>query len=296
MKTETEKPKRDARSLALALLPSGVKSSVERALYSSGLSLSSLTDIRLRRDGASFITVGGVHRRLDTTLSPGEFDDFVFSLTGGSLFSHADTIREGYISVGGIRCGVCGRAALWNGEVGNVTDISSVSIRVPGDVPGCSSRVYELITRGGALSGALLYSPPGTGKTTLLRDLIRRLSADGRQLAVVDPRHELGSACVGMSADVLSGYPKDAGIVSAVRSLSPEIIICDELSGKRDAEAAVYSRSCGVPIVATAHAGTLSELRMRPETNALAGSGVFSYLVGLKRPPGKDMSFFINEP
>ncbi len=293
MKKETATQQKDA---VLNLLPDQIRRAVLRAVSSVGASVDVLTDIRLRRCGASFITVCGRHVRLETSLSPREFDDIVFALTGGSLFSHADTIREGYISVGGIRCGVCGRAVTRGGEIGEVTDISSVSIRVPGDIPGCAARVYELICRGGLPSGALVYSPPGVGKTTLLRDLIRLLSEDGKQISVVDPRRELGSACEGRSVDLLSCYPKDAGIVTAVRSLSPEIIICDELSGKKDADAALYARSCGVPIVATAHAGTLSELRMRGDTNEIIASGAFSYLIGLKRTPGAQMTYVINEP
>lgn len=276
-----EKIAAEAAARALSILPASMKSDIVRALGESGVRADSVTDIRLRREGRSYITADGRSYPINANISPHRFDEMIFALTGGSLYAHAETIREGYISVGGIRCGVCGRAVMKDGAISEVSDIGSVTIRIARDISGCSDRVYDLITRGGTLSGALIYSPPGGGKTTLLRDLIRKLSLDGHQFSVIDARRELGAACRGGSADVLVDYPKDEGIRCAVRSLSPELIICDELSGDRDARAALYAYACGVPIVATAHAGSTAELRSRREIRELLDSGVFMHTIGI---------------
>lgn len=281
---------------ALLILPSPIRADIMKTLEAECLSPDELTDIRLRREGGSCISVGTRSYRIAADISPRKFDDMIFALTGGSLYAHAETIRDGYISVGGIRCGVCGRAVIKNGSIGEICDISSVSVRVARDVPGCSERVFELVTKYTTLSGVMIYSPPGTGKTTLLRDLIRKLSDAGHQFAVIDSRRELAAAARGANVDLLSGYPKADGIRCAVRSLSPELIVCDELSGDDDTDAAFYARSCGVPIIASAHAGSLHELRCRREMNMLAEAGIFKYFVGLSRRDGEPMSHVISEP
>ncbi len=281
MENTKEKCCQTAAERALYILPPQIRDAAVRALMNAGKPVESLTDIRIRRSGRSYVTADRRHFPLEINIDGRTFDDMIYAFTGGSLYAHAETIREGYISVGGIRCGVCGRAVTGGGAIREVTDITSVTVRVARDIPGCSERVYGLIKRGGALSGALIYSPPGGGKTTLLRDLIKKLSEADRQLAVIDSRRELGSACSGGSADVLTDYPKDEGILCAVRSLCPELIICDELSGKNDADAALFAYSCGVPIVATAHAGSVTELRARGEMRALLDAGVFESLVGI---------------
>lgn len=281
--TKEKNIKDNSLSSALGILPPPMRAEIMCAVNASGVSAEEITDIRLRRGGASFFTANGRSYPLGGDISPREFDDIVFYLTGGSLYAHAETIREGYISAGGIRCGVCGRAVMKDGNIGEVTDITSVTLRVAHDIPGCACRVFNRITRGGAVSGALIYSPPGGGKTTLLRDLIFHLSEAGRQFAVIDSRRELGGACEGGCADIMTDYPKYDGIMCAVRSLSPELIICDELSGERDADAALYAFSCGVPIVATAHSGSEDELRSRHDMRALLDAGVFPHIFGLDR-------------
>lgn len=268
---------------ALSALPSTIRADVMKTAAAVGRRPDELTDVRLRREGESYISFGRDSYKLLCKMTPRRFDDIVFAMTNGSLYAHAETIRDGYINAGGVRCGVCGRANLEDGKIREICDVSSLSLRVRRDVVGASEVVFDILSRGGFANGVLIYSRPGVGKTTLLRDLIRNLSAAGRQFAVVDCRGELGDACVGTSADVLSGYPKSDGIRAAVRSLCPELIICDELSGSDDADAALFSRSCGVPIVATAHASSVEELRMRPESAALFENRVFSYFVGLHR-------------
>lgn len=268
---------------ALSPLPDDIRADVIKAVADAGLHINDVTDVRLRRGGNSYISCGERSYALPP-ITDERFDELIFTLTGGSLYAHADTIREGYINARGVRCGVCGRAALDGGRIREVSGITSVSIRIRHDVPGCADCVHAILRR--RLTGVLVYSPPGVGKTTLLRDLIRSLSREGVQFSVVDCRGELADACRGTSADVLSDYPKSDGIRAAVRSLSPQLIICDELSGREDADAAMYAHSCGVPIVATSHAASVDELKLRTEMTSLCDARVFTHLVGLYREGG----------
>ncbi|MCD7775763.1 MAG: hypothetical protein LUH54_00085, partial [Firmicutes bacterium] len=182
-----------------------------------------------------------------------------------------------------IRCGVCGRAVVRGGHIDSVCDITSITLRVPHDIPGCAAGVCRLFfSELKASSGLLIYSPPGVGKTTLLRDFILSAS-DKYNVAVVDSRGELFLDWVSGNIDYLRGYPKHTAIIHAVRSLCPDLIVCDELFGEDDAAAAIYAYSCGVPLVASAHAGCTAELYARNDIAHLYSSHAFGCVVGISR-------------
>ncbi len=277
---------------AAELLPMPLRSAIYKTVRDYRLDSEKVTDIRLRRGARSFLSVGRRSYPIEPILSVRQLDSIVFALTDGSVYAHAETIREGYISVGGIRCGVTGRAVQKNGKTETVTEYSSVTIRIPHDVPGCAADIFDLYQHDRG-HGILIYSPPAVGKTTLLRDLMRSLSSIFVQFSVIDTRGELSFYDNSSTADTLLYYPKYEGIKTAVRSLSPELIICDELSGELDANAALYAYSCGVPLIATCHAGNKDELSARPEMKRLLTSGAFGYTVGLSRRDG-DNGFSYN--
>lgn len=286
MKTaSTTKSRADGFVRATELLPYCIRAAISKTVTENSLDESEITDIRLRRDGICAVSVGRRSYPTGISLSARKLDELIFSLCDGSVYAHAETIRDGYINCGGIRVGVCGRAVTSGGAITSVCECSSVTIRIPHDVTGCARALYAVFCES-PHRGMLIYSPPGVGKTTLLRDMIRLLSESGRQFAVIDSRGELESAARSASADVLCGYPKDEGIRSAVRSLSPELIICDELSGDRDAEAALYATASGVPLIATTHAGSRRELSLRPDMSSLIENRVFGITVGLSRESG----------
>lgn len=267
---------------AVGFLPLKIGNEILKVLK-NGADKEEISDIRLRANGISYISSGKKSFPLDTELTFSEIGDIVYTLSEGSVYSNADTIREGFVNFRGFRCGIVGRAVSHGEKVDNVYEYSSVSIRIPHDIPNCADGIYRLFSEGDPGGGIIVYSPPATGKTTLLRDLIRLFSKDGRQFSVVDSRGELCSACQMTSADVLLYYPKSVGIEAAVRSMSPEVIICDEISGERDAEAALYANSAGVPLIASAHASSFSDLRMRRGNEKLFDLGTFRSAVGIKR-------------
>lgn len=297
MKTKTSPGLRaDGFIRATDLLPHYVKSAIFKTIAEHSLRESDVTDIRLRRDGICALSVGRRSYPIGISLSARKMDELIFSLCDGSVYAHAETIRDGYINCGGIRIGVCGRALTSDGKLTSVCECSSVTVRIPHDVIGCAAKLYSVFAAS-PYRGMLIYSPPGVGKTTILRDMIRLLSLDGHQFAVIDSRGELESAARPAGADIFLSYPKDEGIRLAVRSLSPELIICDELSGGRDAEAALYALSSGVPLIATTHAGSYDELAMRPDVKVLISERVFSVTVGISRADySTDFTLDINEP
>lgn len=217
-----------------------------------------------------------------------------------SVYSHQHEIKNGYITMrGGHRAGICGTAVQNAGGVGGVRDISSINIRVARQIDGAADELFEKL--GNKLNGGvLLAGPPSSGKTTLLRDMARQLAGgvrgDMKKVAVIDERGELAGTHqgfaqndLGFCCDVLDGYPKGEGILQAIRSLSPEIIICDEMGGQADIAAVEEGLNAGVIMVASIHAGCIEELKRRKQAVRLLETGAFLNIVmlGDRSSPGK---------
>lgn len=209
---------------------------------------------------------------------------------GHSFHSCADQLRQGFVTLpGGHRVGVSGTARTESGTVLSVHDITSLNIRVAGMFPEAGDLILEQLYRDG-LCGALIAGPPLSGKTTVLKSMIGRLSGgwqgNFRTVSVADERGELASSG-GVTADVLSGYPKAAAIEIALRTLSPELICCDELSsGEADAVRDVLN--AGVPLLATVHASSVQELFRKRWLMPLIREGIFRKIAFLcQRIPGQ---------
>lgn len=225
------------------------------------------------------------------TLTKDEMTNTVENLCRGSLHSYEDAITNGYIPLGdGFRAGVCG---VLSG--GAVKEITSIRIRIPRNVYGIgNSLVKRLISDN---CGMLIYSPPGVGKTTLIRDIASLLSSPPycKRVSVIDSRNEIfrPEAFTRSSADIYHGYPKSKGIELAVRTMSAQYIICDEL-GRKEAQVLLDTQSFGVPTVATAHAPSLDALLSRRVFYELDRAGVFSLYVGITRE-GRGFSINVSE-
>ena len=188
---------------------------------------------------------------------------------------------------GGIRIGVCGKAAVENGQVIGVGEISGLVVRIPHKITVSAKPILDCLEAYSFLKGVLIYAPPGVGKTTLLRALAKEAASPpySHTTVAVDTREELGILLDEKALDlnILAAYPRKLGIEIAVRSLGAELILCDEIGSSSDAEAILTAANCGVPLVATAHAASLLELLSRPPLLQLHRAMVFGTYIGLAR-------------
>ena len=241
-------------------------------------------EIRCRQGRHSYITVMGENLELSYVTDKTDMERMLSALLGGSLYAHRETLLEGFVTLeGGLRVGICGRAVLDNKRISGIYDVTSLNFRLPAAIYSASSVVEGLVRKG---RGVLVYSPPGVGKTTLLRSIVKRVASgrDCMRVCVVDTRGEL-AMCEGAlgNSDVLLGYPKGEGIEIATRCMSPQLIVCDEIGSDAEAAAIESATNCGVPILAAAHGDSIGSLLRRSGIFRLHRAAVFSYYVGLDR-------------
>lgn len=201
-----------------------------------------------------------------------------------SVHSLSDDIASGFITLdGGNRVGIYGRAVTDRGRVVSVRNIRGMNVRISGDFPSVARPLFKLIERD-RRANVLICGPPSSGKTTMLKDYCRILSDEKElKVCVVDERCETDGCNVGINTDVLSGYPKAQGIQIAVRTLSPEIIVFDEIGTADEVGAVREGLNSGVSFVMTIHCADVSELLKKPQFRLLQAGGAVDYCVFLKR-------------
>lgn len=241
-------------------------------------------EIRLRRRGCSILIFDGESITLGR-VEEGTVDRVFFAVCRGAPYAYRDSIARGYLPLsGGVRVGVAGRAHYDGGCIVGVSDVESLVFRIPAGGCDFSARIVDICRR--ARGGVLIFSPPFGGKTTALRAVAAGLSST-RRVAIVDEREEIYTEeLFGRNIDLLSGYRRAVGIGIATRCLAPQVIVTDEISAE-DADEVIAALNSGVPIVATAHAGSLGELLSRGEMLRLVRSGAFSTAVGIYREGGR---------
>ena len=213
-----------------------------------------------------------------------------------SRYAAAETLREGFLSVrGGFRVGLCGTAVMKNGVNTNLKQFSSAVVRIGRERRGIAKDLAPQLFRDGRFTSTLLLSPPGGGKTTLLRDLIRQLSTGAgeygpRRVALIDERGEIAVTVrgqaqmdVGPSTDVLDACPKAVGIPIVLRAMNPEVIAVDEITVPEDIRAVSMAAGCGVGLLATVHASGSAELSEKPLYRDLLERGIFRLAVRITR-------------
>ena len=223
-----------------------------------------------------------------------DLQEIVFCLARRSLHTYQDMIAKGFIPLrGGCKAGVVGRAVMKNGSVYSVSSFNSVNIRVARSFYGCSKDLIEKV--GEDCASILIIGAPLSGKTTVLRDLCRYFSGKERlnpfKTAIIDERDEIASRSfgdgidVGIHTDVLTLYPKAIGTEIAVRTLSPDIVVLDEIGSDEEARAMLSAVNTGVNFIATAHGSSMEEVLRRPNIKRLVNAGAFKKAVVLY---GKD--------
>ena len=241
---------------------------------------------------------GDIHdtpNKIFSFLVPGimDIENYLKSVCGYSIYSFQEQIKNGFITIkGGNRIGICGTAVIKNNTITNIKNITSINVRIANEFFDCSSEIFEKIKF--VKGGILIAGPPKCGKTTVLRDLAKKISSGPienifKKVVIADERFEIAANFCGLPyfdvgfSDVLNGFPKKEAFDIATRCLSPDIIICDEIGANDDINAINQCLNAGVQIIASIHAGNLEELLSRPQAKKILKSRAFEVIIFLKK-------------
>ena len=280
----------------LEYLPHSVKEAIKKLDTSEDIS-----EIRLKNDGAAsiysdklyFLSDDGTLSQTEenaVTTDRGAFFEAVDKMSRRSIYAAQNELRHGFLTLeGGHRVGVCGKTLVENGKITSLSDISSLNLRIAREVRGCAEGIIDAV----AMKNTLIISPPACGKTTFLRDIARLLSERMVKVGIVDERGEIASCYkgrpqldIGANTDVFTNCPKSDGIMMLLRSMSPDVIITDEIGTQEDEETLFATLNAGVKIVCSAHGYDRDDLRRRGLLKSLMERNVFETVVVLSRRNG----------
>lgn len=268
--------------------------------------LRQINEIRIRREMPVIIVFGKkslfisrsgklVNHYTDNAYSVDcdEFDLIFKKLCNYSVHCEIENLKNGFITAeGGNRIGVCSTAVLKDGRINSIKDISSLNIRISNEIKNSAKQILSLIYSEN-LPSIIVASPPSGGKTTFLRDYARLLSGgynnSYHKVAIIDERNEIAyksaskiNADIGFNTDVITGFSKEKGINIAVRTLAPEVIICDEITKSSEIEQIRDGFLSGISFAVSVHAADKKDLLNKEILKELVKTGEFKYIVLLK--------------
>ena len=257
-----------------------------------------MTELRIRAGRPIFAYRLGKEHEIGYKPTASDIAETIERISQYSLYAMEEELRMGYITLpGGHRVGVVGRVIAEGGLIKTIRPISGLNIRISRAVLGCGDRIFPQIIESELESelqkrlpyNTMIISPPGCGKTTLLRDIIRKLSDEAElTVGVVDERSEIGGSYkgiaqndVGIRTDLLDGCPKAEGMILLLRAMAPDVIAVDELGGCGDAIAVENVSNAGVRLLCTVHGYGLDDIRIRPSLRTILEKGIFRRFVVL---------------
>ena len=261
--------------------------------YLEKIQASYITEIRLRVNQKLRIRLLDKEKVFEYVVKSQDMTEVLKRVSNNSIYSIQDNINSGYITAyGGNRIGISGEVVQENGKVKNIKNVTSMNIRIAHEIIGCSNSIINRICVNGKVQNTLIISPPGKGKTTMLRDVIRNVSSNGENVGIVDERYEIANVYqgkptlnIGPRTDVISGISKEKGINTLVRCMGIDVIATDEIGGFEDCGAILNASMCGVSVIATAHGSAYQDLPY--DLQQLVNKGVFKLIIYLSSDIGK---------
>ncbi len=257
------------------------------------------TEIRVRTGRRTRVKWIGGEGEIGACVTPRELSNLISRMLDHSVYAWEDELGEGYFTMtGGVRVGVSGRFRAENGKT-RMVNPTSLLIRIAREIKGCADRIRPFLLKDGCVRNTIVLSPPGMGKTTLLRDACRLISKAGKDISIVDERGEIAAVRNGVSqlgagerTDVCEGLKKAQAIMMLIRSMAPDVIVVDEIGSGEDAQAISEGVRMGVNILASAHASSMEDALDRAMIGKILLSGAFQYACVLGESPGKIMAIY----
>ncbi|KEI07108.1 stage III sporulation protein AA [Clostridium botulinum] len=260
-----------------------------RAKLESIKSVDKLQEIRIKINKKLIVYVGNIEIIVDYLVKKEDIKVILQRISNYSIYAFEEEIKQGYITIkGGHRVGICGSCVIENEKVKTIKNIASLNIRICREVIGCSNNIMPYILNNSRVFNTIIISPPKCGKTTLIRDISRNLSDAKKKICIVDERSEIG-ACfegvpqmnIGLRTDVFDNCVKSEGIIMAIRSMAPEVIVCDEIGTYKDMESIIMAMNSGVNLITTIHGFGIEDLYRRPVFKEILENKVFQRAVVL---------------
>ncbi len=278
--------------------PLSIKSVINSFLEKNKNLENSIEEIRIRSNGNLSFKIGQDLITIFSNVTKGEMQEIFENICEKSIYSYTKQIAEGFITIkGGNRVGITGSAVIENGRVINLNYISSLNFRIARQIKDVSNSIlkYVINIQNNSIFNTIIASPPGGGKTTILRDLVRKISNGMPEInfspkicGIVDERGEIAAMYkgvpqndIGENSDVINNVSKSIGINMLIRSMGPQIIVCDEIGTKEDIEAIEKATLSGVKGIFTVHASTIKEIKENQNLSKLIQNSLIQKIIVL---------------